>query len=576
MPQPWARAVGPWTGPEFDKEFAKQARWTKGDLIEAQVYHNSEEQAGTVVFAVQNETEDPRILECEVFACEDDYYAWYVFESGELANPGLYRIADGSTADDENKFDGLPVVTIYAWRFLNANGLEPDLSVVQWLKGKRLEKVGALIGDSLLQLREMAPKPSRGEVGGPEGGVLPELGATPPEGRMSISEEIRSLRRSALGEDPPEGRRRRKEDRKRRKALEPAAARGRSPEATEPERKKKKHPNKDKEEATEPTKKKKARKNHNKEKGSSAFQSNAHADYAYKDHSKKRKKRDKKHKMRARKRARKRVTARGGDDSSGSTASRETSPSTNSSEESDSSSQLFQQAPSAESGRANQTRLVEWAKSHPGRLAASQLQQMQDRVGDGEGAWSKDDTPASAKAYYLRVLSTGVAKGSLRNLREMSTLCVVLDHLALGRTRQAADTAAQRLKAVEMACADGHWERAQHLELVPADQTPLTSKTEEFMVAQELKLKAKVAETTHAVGSSSGSWKGSGKEKGSSKGGPSWSNQWVTPWNQWGTWPQYWTPYGGKGKGQKGKSQKGKGKGSKGPDAAGTSTDAAE
>ena len=157
MPQPWARAVGPWTGPEFDKEFAKQARWTKGDLIEAQVYHNSEEQAGTVVFAVRNETEDPRILECEVFACEDDYYAWYVFESGELANPGLYRIADGSTADDENKYDGLPVVTIYTWRFLNANGLEPDLSVVQWLKGKRLEKVGALIADSLLQLREMAP-----------------------------------------------------------------------------------------------------------------------------------------------------------------------------------------------------------------------------------------------------------------------------------------------------------------------------------------------------------------------------------------------------------------------------------
>ena len=145
----------------------------------------------------------------------------------------------------------------------------------------------------------------------------------------------------------------------------------------------------------------------------------------------------------------------------------------------------------------------------------------------------------------------GTAQGSMRNLREVTTLCAILDHFALGRTRQAADTVAQRFKAVEMACADGYWERAQHLELAPPDSTPLTSKSGAYLVAQELKLKAKVDESTIAVNSSASSWKGHSKDKGASKGNRYWSNQWSYPW---GSWTPPW-----KGKGQKGKAY-GKGK----------------
>ena len=112
-----------------------------------------------------------------------------------------------------------------------------------------------------------------------------------------------------------------------------------------------------------------------------------------------------------------------------------------------------------------------------------------------------------------------------------------------------------------MACADGHWERAQHLELVPPDSTPLTSKSEEYLVAQELKLKAKVEESTLGGSNSGSSWKGYGKDKGNSKGNSYWSNQWYNPW---GSWTPSWNPQGGKGKGQKGKpfgkNKTGKGK----------------
>ena len=87
--------------------------------------------------------------------------------------------------------------------------------------------------------------------------------------------------------------------------------------------------------------------------------------------------------------------------------SRETSGTTSASEESETSSQLFQLAASSDGGKANQTRLVDWAKAHPGRLVAAQFQSMQDKVGEGEAAWDVTDTPSSAKSYYLRVLEMG-------------------------------------------------------------------------------------------------------------------------------------------------------------------------
>ena len=55
----------------------------------------------------------------------------------------------------------------------------------------------------------------------------------------------------------------------------------------------------------------------------------------------------------------------------------------------------------------------------------------------------------------------------------MNTLAVIMDHLALGRYREAADTAGQRLKALELASTTGNWKAAAEVELVPQD-TPLT------------------------------------------------------------------------------------------------------
>ena len=531
-------ALGPWTGPDIDKEFASLSGWHPGDVIEGQVYHNTNDEAGTIILIVLGTGPSERILESKALACEDAYYDWYVFESGEVQNPGFYRVANGSQDDGLTQFSGKPVTTIYSWRVLNSNGPDPDLSVVRWLPGKRLENVSVSILECTQQVKTKATEPPPGSAETSRA-MVPLSGANPGGTPGDVAKELAKLRLDTKegedgGEPGKERRRTKRGERKRGRAPEPDPSK--EPEQTTPESK---PPGKSDFEEVYPevfdppnrsrTPRREGKPKKNKAetfKSRSAFQSDRKADNAHKataKKKKKKKKRTKKQKERTKKHARKRATAKHSDGSSG---SRETLGTSSTSEESESSGQLFQLAASSDGPKGKQTRLVDWAKARPGRLAAAQLQSTQDKVGEGEAAWDVTDTPASAKSYYLRVLKMGVAQGSMRNLREMTTLCTILDHLALGRTRQAADTVAQRLKAVEMACADGHWERAQHLELAPPDATPLTSKSEEYLVAQGLKLKAKVDESTLVVNTSGSSWKGYGKDKGTSKGNRYWSNQW--------------------------------------------------
>ena len=168
-----------------------------------------------------------------------------------------------------------------------------------------------------------------------------------------------------------------------------------------------------------------------------------------------------------------------------------------------------------------------WARKRPGRLAARLLQQMEDRVGrDGEAAaWAADAMPASAKSYFYRVLRVSHPQGGLRNLREMLTICTVLDHLAKGRNMAAADVLGQRLKAVEAAVVEGNWDRAQFLELTDPDGPLLAERAEQHMTAKEHESKMKLSgkggwnHSSAGFGSSGGSSsKGAGKFKGKGKG----------------------------------------------------------
>ena len=172
------RALGPWTGPDIDKEFASLSGWRPGDVIEGQVYHNTNDEAGTIVLVVLGTGPSERTLECKVLACEDGYYDWYVSESGEIQNPGFYRVADGSQDDGHTHVGEKPVTTIFCWRVLNSNGLDPDLSVVKWLSGKRLENVSVSILECIQQVKKKATELNP-ESSGTSGVQVPLLGGLP-------------------------------------------------------------------------------------------------------------------------------------------------------------------------------------------------------------------------------------------------------------------------------------------------------------------------------------------------------------------------------------------------------------
>ena len=182
-----------------------------------------------------------------------------------------------------------------------------------------------------------------------------------------------------------------------------------------------------------------------------------------------------KHKKQRRTRSRKRRhrsrgPARGSTRNTSRSSSRHASRrGTSSRSSSRSTSQSFREAFSSQT-RGSQARVMAWARKHPGQLAARSLQTMSDRVcREGEAAsWGRYDTPAVAKGYYLRVLRPS-SGGSLRNQREMHTLCVALDHLGQGRPSFAADLLTRRLMAVEMANRGGNWDRAQFLELIESE-----------------------------------------------------------------------------------------------------------
>ena len=170
-------------------------------------------------------------------------------------------------------------------------------------------------------------------------------------------------------------------------------------------------------------------------------------------------------------------------------------------------------------------RLVTYARKHPGRLASRLLIKMSEGVSKEGGAAKQKRAPAVATACYLGIfVPTHSARAHHRTMRELRCWCRALDLLARGENSQAADLAAQRVKAIERSIVDGNWSRAQHLELIDPEGATLLDKSEDLMLAKEAEREARVKapnrEQWHAEvkgkgkrqkGKEKGGWKGAGK-----------------------------------------------------------------
>ena len=175
---------------------------------------------------------------------------------------------------------------------------------------------------------------------------------------------------------------------------------------------------------------------------------------------------------------------------------------------------------------------------------------MQNATGrEGEATeFDSYSTPPAAKAYFLRIQEPRAHQIGTRNLGELRMLATALDHMAQGRTSEAADVLAQRVIAMEISVQDGNWSRACFLELTQCF-LELTQE-DRTLAGPELQMLAnKEAENREKLARPAG--------QGPPRGGG---------------WPYYqnnWKGQTGDGKGKKGQGKgKGAGKGKKGDGAA--------
>ena len=118
-----------------------------------------------------------------------------------------------------------------------------------------------------------------------------------------------------------------------------------------------------------------------------------------------------------------------------------------------------------------------------------------------------------ANTWFRTVFSPNQHNLDQWDRREIQTYCRLIDFGLRGEMAQLLDMAMQRLKAKVLACADGHWQSAQHLELLPSAKAAgiLSMGEEEFVRkvnAGEIRL-ADLLQKIHGSGGGGGSSKSS-------------------------------------------------------------------
>jgi len=116
--------------------------------------------------------------------------------------------------------------------------------------------------------------------------------------------------------------------------------------------------------------------------------------------------------------------------------------------------------------------VVAFAMTHPGALSAHFLAAVYQRMTKGLLTESRQLRDVSCSTWA----SAHSGLQEMRDLREVQTLCLILDHINRNELERAMDALAQRIMAVQQAKKkDGksQWEKAELIELLPPAGTSM-------------------------------------------------------------------------------------------------------
>ena len=74
-------AVGPWVCPDLDSDFASQAGWNAGDVVEVQCYDNDGNEQGKGLLVINDSAGKARLYEATMVTVEDEYYDYWLFSA---------------------------------------------------------------------------------------------------------------------------------------------------------------------------------------------------------------------------------------------------------------------------------------------------------------------------------------------------------------------------------------------------------------------------------------------------------------------------------------------------------------
>ena len=119
------------------------------------------------------------------------------------------------------------------------------------------------------------------------------------------------------------------------------------------------------------------------------------------------------------------------------------------------------------------------------------------------GRGDNEDELAACVMQYITSVWHGAHPASTmqaRNAREMKIVGECLDALLLGRLPELGDMLMQRLKALQQAHLDGHWQTATHLEVAGRSTTGLTSAVELREAVRGHVMEARLRDATSRTG----------------------------------------------------------------------------
>lgn len=164
---------------------------------------------------------------------------------------------------------------------------------------------------------------------------------------------------------------------------------------------------------------------------------------------------------------------------------------------------------SSEEGLGAEHRLKAISKKLPGYLCRSSAKEAKRNLAESCG-----EAPCSLKVFHRYYRQVVAPRGGSRGMqREMLTLSVILDTLIEGNVLQAMDTAAQRLKSLELMQQGSEANLALQIELLPRDHFGMVADSEARYAQKQFTAESKLQQHLKGnPGTGKGSWSSAPQE----------------------------------------------------------------